>query len=90
MIKLGNMRKAADFVIYPPKSDNPNIVTIQSDHRIATIDLTTHKGILSKAIQGGAYFAHLNKFLGATEIEVPQEVIDIIKTQGFSSNVLGV
>lgn len=74
--KLGTMRKAADWIVYPASIDGGDgTLVIQSDTRIARINPATGKGILSKAKSGGAYFMHLSTFLGATEIDVPAEVI---------------
>lgn len=79
--KLGNMRKAVEFTIYPRDAGNP-VVQIQSDSRIAQINLETGKGVLSKGRPGGAYNIDLLAIRGATAIEVPQQVIDDIKAQG--------
>lgn len=71
--KLGNMRKAVEWVVYPKGSDS-NDVVIQSDSRIASFDPTTGKGLLSKGVKGAA-FLHLLPALGATPVQVPPEVI---------------
>jgi hypothetical protein len=76
--KLGNMRKPAEWVVYPVRTNQPAEDTnllIQSDTRIASFDPATGKGMLSKAKPNGAYFLHLTKFMGATEITVPADVI---------------
>lgn len=77
--KLGNMRRPVEWIIYPAQENSDKIV-IQSDHRIAQIDPTTGKGVLSAHRANGAYFLHLTKFLGATEIDVPREIIDQLVT----------
>lgn len=74
--KLGTMRKAAEWVVYPSPHDGAVGLVIQSDHRIARIYPETGKGILSVHKGSGAYFVHLNGILGATVIDVPQDVID--------------
>ena len=72
MAKLGNMRKPEEFIVYP----NPGAkVVVQSDHRIAAFDPETGVGTLSKYRSNGAYFLHLNTFLGATAIVVPPALI---------------
>lgn len=76
MAKLGNMRKEADFVVYPNRggdADNTKLL-IQSDHRICEFDPTTGKGMLSKN-KSHACFADLMPFLGAMEVIVPADVI---------------
>lgn len=48
-LKLGNMRKSAEFVVYPTRSDGgvqSNFI-VQSDKRIARINKTTGAGVLS-------------------------------------------
>ena len=67
------MKRAEEFIIYP-KVDS--LVTIQSDHRICQFDPATSNGMLSAYKSGGAYFVHLNPFLGAVPVVVPQEVVD--------------
>lgn len=73
--KLGTMRKAVEWTVYPRKSATESVI-IQSDHRIAEFDPATGAGWLSANKPNGAYFMHLNKFLGATEVTVPREVIE--------------
>ena len=74
--KLGNMRKPADFVVYPAsKTESRGTVLIQSSHRIAEFDPATGKGVLSKHVGSGAYFLHLTKMMGASDIVVPTDVI---------------
>lgn len=74
--KLGNMRKAVDWVVYPASKTSDGTLVIQSDTRIAQFDPITGKGWLSAAKPNGAYFLHLNRFMGATEITVPADVIE--------------
>lgn len=74
--KLGNMRKAESFIVYPRATNaTDDKLTIQSEHRICQFDPATGKGVLSVYRSSGAYFLHLSKALGATEITVPAEVI---------------
>lgn len=81
--KLGNMRKAADWVVYPNASPSPNaggvdgalVIQIQSDHRIAQFNSVTGRGWLSKHKSNGAYGPDLLPILGATPVVVPADVI---------------
>lgn len=78
--KLGNMRKAVDWTVYPKAKDpaddgSARMITIQSDSRIAQFNSQTGVGMLSAHKSGGAYFLHLNAFLGATAITVPADII---------------
>lgn len=78
--KLGNMRKPVDWVVYPTRKIvgtdgvSPNLL-IQSDHRICEFDPATGKGLLSKHCANHAGFMMLAKFMGATEVTVPADVI---------------
>lgn len=75
--KLGTMRKAADWIVYPAERamDGKTVTVIQSDTRIAAFDPATGDGMLSKARKNGAYFMHLSPFMSATPITVPADVI---------------
>lgn len=73
--KLGNMRKAVEWTVYPRSAMNPRIVTIQSDHRIAHFDVTTGQGMLSQHKASGAYFIHLVREAGAMPVVVPGDVV---------------
>ena len=73
--KLGKMRKAVDWTVYPSKKDGR--IVIQSSKRIAMFqDDGSNKGYLSKNVSSGAYFLHLSPLCGATVVEIPQDVID--------------
>jgi hypothetical protein len=75
MAKLGKMRRAAEFCVYPAQKDGR--ITIQSDKRIAVFrNDGNNRGMLSKHCSDGAYFIHLSPMCGATEVDIPQEVID--------------
>ncbi len=78
-VKFGNMKgEAQKFVLYP--YDGGDTLVIQSGKRIAQINLKTGKTILSKQIQGGAYFMHLGNFFGATVCDFPAEELTKIKS----------
>lgn len=72
--KLGNMKKAVEWTVYPASKDSDDI-TIQSDHRIAQISVKHKRAWLSVHRANGAYFVHLLPALGATVVPVPDEVI---------------
>lgn len=58
-LKLGNMRKAQDFVIYP--YDGSDYILLQSDNRITRVNIRTGDGIMNAKHQpNGAYGHHLN------------------------------
>jgi hypothetical protein len=92
-VKLGNMRKPENFVVYPRRTnadENDNSLMIQSSHRICKFDATTGVGVLSAYKSNGAYGVHLNKLLGAMDVVVPPEVIAAAKeSQPRSGDVIG-
>lgn len=77
--KLGNMRKEADFVLYPQNADSPHLVLIQSDKRCCRVDLQTNKGLLSDGKGGHPGFIQLSPQLGAKLIEVPADIVERLK-----------
>jgi hypothetical protein len=77
--------EAQDFTLYP--YNGGDTIVIQSDKRIAQINLKTGETILSKQVQGGAYFMHLNAFLGATVCQFPKD--ELIKIQEYLWNNAG-
>ena len=74
--KLGTMRKAVDWIVYP-QTDQSGRITIQSDSRICCFFEDTGLGMLSKA--GRPYFIDLARVRGATPVEVPKDVIEAAK-----------
>ena len=73
--KLGNMRKPAEFTVYPNNPEDTEI-TIQSDKRIAKVNLTTKTAILSDGKGGHQGTPKLMAILGATTVAVPDDVIE--------------
>jgi hypothetical protein len=85
-LKFGNMKGSPqNFILYP--YDGGDDIIIQSDKRIARINLRTGATILSKQCQNGAYFMHLNSFMGAIECQFPQD--ELIKLQEYLWNNSG-
>jgi|SRR5688572_1104794 len=75
--KLPGMNKPQEFVIYPLAKDATEAI-IQSDKRIARINLETGKGVLSKSkVNNG--FMHLNKMFGAYDIELTKDQLMELK-----------
>ena len=73
--KLGKMRKAVEWIVYPASKDGR--IKIQSDHRIATFHNDgSNKALLSKYVSSGAYNLHLSPLCGATVVDIPQDVVD--------------
>lgn len=77
--KLGNMRKVAEFVIYPIKDHNPEKVVIQSDNRICEVEMATGKAKISDGKGGHQGMVKLMAALGAKEIEVPVGVMEELR-----------
>ena len=74
--KLGGMRKAQNFIVCPVSNQDEHLIIIQSDKRIARINMDTKKAMLSDGKGGHQGFAKLNPFCGAKEVDAPQELID--------------
>lgn len=55
-LKIGNMRKPQNFVVYPPSGSSG--LKIQSDDCIAVVDPNTGECVWVRH-KGGAYFIHL-------------------------------
>lgn len=77
--KLGNMRKAVEWVLYPQKADDLERVVIQCDKRIAQVNMTTGLAVLSTGKGGHNGFMHLSPALGATSVVVPPEMVAELK-----------
>jgi len=91
--KLGNMRKAAEWTVYPPSrtvSQEDPTLFVQSEKRAVTINLKTGKGMLSSGKGGHPGFHSTTKFCGATEIDVPLDFIDAcLAAQPQSGDTIG-
>jgi len=74
------MKKVVDWVICPVSNQEAHIVTIQSDKRIARINLNAKRAILSAA--GRCYFIDLMSIRGATMVDVSDAIIDELKAIG--------
>lgn len=83
--KLGNMRKAVDWIVYPPSrtASEPNMLLIQSDKRICQFDKTTGEGVLS-ASHNYPSFVTL-QLPNATKITVPPDVIALAEANQYKS-----
>lgn len=80
--KLGNMRRATDWVVYPRDADaNPDekTVLIQCERRIALVELDTGKAIVSDGKGGHQGFLKLNPVLGAKRCEVPVDMLETLR-----------
>jgi hypothetical protein len=93
--RLGTMRRAVEWTVYPPRrivgtADFATTQLIQSSSRICEFDAATGQGRLSAHRANGAYGIHLSPLLGATTITVPPEVIaDVLAAQPRSGDRIG-
>lgn len=78
-VKLGNMKKPQQFTVCPVSNAQPNEVIIQSDKRIARINMETGKAMLSDGKGGHQGFHKLHGIMGAVEIDVPADVLAQLK-----------
>ena len=81
--KLGNMRKAVEWVVYPRRADarGKSVVIIQSDNRIAAVNLDTGDAVLSDGKGGHPSFQKLSESLGATKCICPSEMLEQLRQQ---------
>jgi hypothetical protein len=77
--KIGNMRKAASFTVCPKATPDSREVTIQSDKRIARINLDTGKVVLSDGKGGHPGFHKLLAICGAVELDCPADVLEQLR-----------
>ena len=77
--KLGTMKKVASFTVCPTSGQSGNEVTIQSDKRIARVDLDTGKVVVSDGKGGHPGFHKLLTIAGALEYDCPQEVLTFLR-----------
>ncbi len=89
-LKLGNMRKAQDFIVYPKSRDEGSKILIQSDKRIAQIDTETGEGRLSTGKGGHQGFMMLNDMFNPIHIKVGEDIInEITGAQPKSGDTMG-
>lgn len=92
-MKLPNMRKAQDFIVYPV-NEKTDYIMIQSDTRFGKIEMTTGRGLMSQSHANGAYAVHLHidklvKF-ELTESQLEKLKEEIAKTAGRNVGSAGV
>jgi hypothetical protein len=66
--KFPGMRKPASWTVYPAQEGRDTVI-VQSETRIAELR-RDGSGMLSVAKKGGAGFAHLSKWLGASPVSL--------------------
>jgi hypothetical protein len=76
--KFGDMEEAEEFSV-TPFGDGPNERLLQSDFRLAKVDLVKGNVILSKSSCEKLGFIHLLEQFGATEYECAAEIIEELK-----------
>ena len=92
-MKLPNMRKAQDFIVYPVQ-EKTDYIMIQSDTRFGKIEMTTGRGLMSQSHANGAYAVHLHidklvKF-ELTESQLEKLKEELAKTAGRNVGSAGV
>jgi hypothetical protein len=85
-MKIKGMRKSQEFVVYPISSESKNSeITIQSDKRIARLNLETGKGRISENHRNGAFFVHFS-FDKLTDFELSPIDLQTLKLQIFTTS----
>ena len=77
--KLGSMRKAKSWILYPSQTESDQRVKIQCDARIALIDLNEKKDIVSDGKKSHNCNIGLQPALGAKLVDVSDEIINELK-----------
>ena len=75
--KIGTMRKSVEWTVYPATS--PNIRQIQCDKRIAHVNLSTGKVVVSDGKGGHPGAWKLQPEQGGKEYDCPQTILDQLK-----------
>jgi hypothetical protein len=80
-VKLGSMRKARDWTLYPQSEADKtnNCIIIQCNNRIARVNLDTKRALLSDGKGGHQGFIKLSPLMGATAEVVPDAVIEQLR-----------
>ena len=92
--KFQGMRKEQDFIVYPITASTGSEIMIQSDTRIAMLNIETGVGRMSKAHSSGAYGIHLS-IDKLSEISIDHEELFILReaiksTAGFAVGSSGI
>lgn len=92
-MKLSNMRKTQDFIVYPVQ-EKTDYITIQSDSRFGKIEMTTGRGLMSQSHPNGAYGYHFQmdnkvKFQLSDE-QLADLKMELAKTAGRNVGSMGV
>lgn len=84
--RLGNMRKDVEWVIYPRQGVKvagtwapSDVVIIQSDRRIAAVNLETGATVLSDGKGGHQGFLKLQTALGGAQCECPEYMLNQLR-----------
>ncbi len=86
--KLGNMRKDADWTIYPrPSAEDPE-VTIQCEKRIARINLETKQGLVSNGKHGHPGFYVLSPMFNPIPITLTDEQVAELREKTVVASVV--
>ena len=73
--KIGNMRKSVEWTVCPVSNNETDERTIQSEKRIAKVNLTTETVVLSDGKGGHQGFMKLSNAFGAKEYPCPEEIL---------------
>lgn len=79
--RLGNMRKPVEWVVYPTSKPDERTAIIQSDNRIAAVNLDTGAAVLSSGKGAHPSFLKLSPALGATKCICPSELLEQLRQQ---------
>jgi hypothetical protein len=75
--RLPGMRKPDNFIVYPRSKDGSYIA--QGSRSIVQVTPGSTKAVANIKGSNPKYFMHLAKFMGATEIGLPQDFINHVR-----------
>jgi hypothetical protein len=75
--KLPGMRKPDSFIVYPKNKQGFYIV--QGSRSILEVNPLTTKATANIKRSNHKYFIHLTRLMGAVEIDLPQEFVNMVR-----------
>jgi hypothetical protein len=75
--RLPGMRKPNNFIVYPQSEDG--IYIVQGSRSIVQVTPDSTRGVANVKGSNPKYFMHLAKFMGAADMDLPQDFINHVR-----------
>jgi hypothetical protein len=75
--KLPGMRKPDNFIVYPCSEDGTSVV--QGSRSILKVNPESTRAIANIKGSNSKYFLQLTKFMGAVDMDLPQEFVNLVR-----------